>query len=91
MYKNGIMLVADKENVFTIGTMIINLCEVMASNKEIDIIYIANDGEYLAKDKTIMKYICNRYGVELKFIEFTKKNKKKKIMNYAGGGGQYHL
>ncbi|MCR6576273.1 glycosyltransferase [Campylobacter insulaenigrae] len=74
--KLGILLAATKNSSFTIGTLLINLMDLMS--KKIDIFYILHDG-FSLEDQKIMKNIVQ--NKQIKFILFTQENFTKAIEN----------
>ncbi|MBF7069268.1 glycosyltransferase [Campylobacter volucris] len=73
-YKLGILLAATKNSSFTIGTLLINIMDVMS--EKIDIFYIIHDG-FSTQDQDIMKKIVKNKTI--KFILFTQEHFTKLI------------
>lgn len=65
-YELGILLAATKNSSFTIGTLLINIMDVM--KQHVDVFYILHDGFNL-EDQNIMRKITQ--GKNIHFISFT--------------------
>lgn len=74
-HKNGILLAATKNSAFTIGTLLINIQDLM--KEKIDIFYIFHDG-FNKNDINLMQNITNQ---KAKFILFDKEIFLKKFKN----------
>ncbi|EHZ4884931.1 hypothetical protein K5688_000421 [Campylobacter lari] len=68
-YKLGILLVATKNSSFTIGTLLINIMDVMG--KKVDIFYILHDGFSLNDQNIMQKIVKNK---TIKFLPFTQED-----------------
>ncbi|EPP8196410.1 glycosyltransferase [Campylobacter lari] len=68
-HKLGILLAATKNSSFTIGTLLINIMDVMG--EKVDVFYILHDGFSLNDQNIMQKIVKNK---TIKFIPFTQED-----------------
>ncbi|EAI9065596.1 glycosyl transferase [Campylobacter lari] len=68
-HKLGILLAATKNSSFTIGTLLINIMDVMG--KKVDVFYILHDGFSLNDQNIMQKIVKNK---TINFISFTQED-----------------
>ena len=78
-YKNGILLAATKNSAFTIGTILINIQDIMPN--KVDIFYILHDG-FNEKDINLMQKISKNKAKFIFFDEKTFLQNFKENINY---------